>query len=96
VFDLLQNEEFYSKCRQIASILKPIKELTNILEAPNANLAECFIGLIKLATSINRIHSENQWKTLIINKFNSRFDEFINDKYILAYWLHPLYRGNNI
>ncbi|CAG8496436.1 2986_t:CDS:2 [Racocetra fulgida] len=43
VFDLLQNEEFFSKCCQIASILKLVKELTNILEARNASLAECFI-----------------------------------------------------
>ncbi|CAG8849879.1 8646_t:CDS:2, partial [Gigaspora margarita] len=91
IFNLLQNEEFYSKCRQIASILKPVKELTNILEASNANLAECFIGLIKLATNINRIDTTNQWKTLMINNFNHRFDDFINEIYILAYWLHPLY-----
>ncbi|CAG8800699.1 27365_t:CDS:2, partial [Gigaspora margarita] len=50
VFGLLQNEEFYSKCHQIASILKPVKELTNILEACNADLAGCFIGLTRLAT----------------------------------------------
>ncbi|CAG8738300.1 6672_t:CDS:2 [Gigaspora margarita] len=72
VFGLLQNEEFYSKCCQIASILKPVKELTNILEARNADLAECFIGLTRLATSINRIESRNQWRTLMINNFNRR------------------------
>ncbi|CAG8785867.1 14851_t:CDS:1, partial [Racocetra persica] len=60
VFGLLQNKEFFLKYRQIASILKPVKELTNILEARNANLAECFIGLTRLATSINRIKSGNQ------------------------------------
>ncbi|RHZ59082.1 hypothetical protein Glove_365g248 [Diversispora epigaea] len=67
VLSLLQDEEFYSRCYQIASILKPVKELTNILESRTANLADCFIGLIRL--------------------------EFINNIYILAYWLHPLYRG---
>ncbi|CAG8802204.1 7138_t:CDS:1, partial [Racocetra persica] len=82
MFDLLQNDEFYSKYRQIASILKPIKELTNILEAHNANLAEYFIGLTRLATSINRLESGNQWKTPMINNFNHRSEEFINDFYI--------------
>ncbi|CAG8640849.1 13124_t:CDS:2, partial [Gigaspora rosea] len=52
VYDLLQNEEFYSKCRQISLILKPIKNLTNILEARNANLAECFVGLVKLGARL--------------------------------------------
>ncbi|CAG8523073.1 8116_t:CDS:2 [Cetraspora pellucida] len=52
MFDLLQNEEFYSKCHQIASILKLVKELTNILEARNTDLAECFIGLTRLVTNM--------------------------------------------
>ncbi|RHZ49565.1 hypothetical protein Glove_519g97 [Diversispora epigaea] len=67
VLSLLQDEEFYSRCYQIASILKSVKKLTNILESRTANLVNCFIGLIRL--------------------------EFINNIYILAYWLHPLYRG---
>ncbi|CAG8812140.1 5672_t:CDS:2, partial [Gigaspora rosea] len=84
---------FYSKCRQISLILKPIKELTNILEARNTNLAECFVGLVKLGASINQVDSTNRWKSLIITNFNLRFEEFINNIYILAYWLHLLYRG---
>ncbi|RHZ58972.1 hypothetical protein Glove_366g36 [Diversispora epigaea] len=67
VFTLLQNEEFYSNCYQIASILKPVKELTNILEARNANLANCFIGLIKLSAKINQIQFGNPWKSIIIS-----------------------------
>ncbi|RHZ84790.1 hypothetical protein Glove_74g305 [Diversispora epigaea] len=93
VFTLLQNEEFYSNCYQIASILKPVKELTNILEARNANLADCFIGLIKLGAKINQIQFGNPWKSIIISNYNHRLGEFINNTYILAYWFHPLYRG---
>ena len=71
------------KCRQIFSILKPIKELTN--------LADCFIGLVKLAAAINQIDGMNPWKQEITAKFNRRFNEFTNYYYILSYWLHPLY-----
>ncbi|CAG8810965.1 12160_t:CDS:2, partial [Cetraspora pellucida] len=67
VFELLQNEEFYSKCCQIAFILKPIKELTNILEASNTNLAECFIGLIRLATEIAEESNDNIQQILTDN-----------------------------
>ncbi|CAG8675304.1 9658_t:CDS:2, partial [Cetraspora pellucida] len=45
VLNLLHNEEFYSKCRQIASILKSVKKLTNILKGQNANLAKCFVEI---------------------------------------------------
>ena len=81
------------KCRQVSSILKPIKELINILEAQFANLADCFIGLIKLAAAINRVDNANPWKSEIISNYNQRFAEFANDYYILSYWLHPLYHG---
>ena len=53
VFDLLEDEDFYIKCRQVSVILKPVKELTNCLEAKTANLADVFIGLVKLAANIN-------------------------------------------
>ncbi|CAG8777132.1 31710_t:CDS:2, partial [Gigaspora margarita] len=92
VFDLLEDEDFYIKCRQISIILKPVKELTNCLKARTANLADVFIGLVKLAASINRVENSNPWKKNIINNFNQRFDELVNPVTILAYWLHPLYR----
>ncbi|RHZ83214.1 hypothetical protein Glove_99g229 [Diversispora epigaea] len=78
VYTLLQNEEFYSNCYQIASILKPVKELTNVLEARDANLADCFIGLIKLGAKINQISFGNPWKSIIISNYNRRLGEFIN------------------
>lgn len=93
MFNLLQNEDFYIKCRQISVILKPVKELTNCLEARTANLADVFIGLVKLAASINRVENSNPWKNNIITDFNRRFDELVNSVTILTYWLHPLYRG---
>ncbi|RHZ65788.1 hypothetical protein Glove_311g51 [Diversispora epigaea] len=93
VLSLLQDEEFYSRCYQIASILKPVKELTNILKSRTANLADCFIGLIRLGVKINQIRSINLWKSIMISNYNRRLKEFINNIYILAYWLHPLYQG---
>ncbi|CAG8777851.1 24020_t:CDS:2, partial [Cetraspora pellucida] len=77
VFNLLQNKDFYIKCCQISVILKPVKELTNCLEARTANLADVFIGLVKLAASINQVENSNPWKNNIITDFNQRFDELI-------------------
>ncbi|CAG8700698.1 16070_t:CDS:2, partial [Gigaspora rosea] len=50
VYNLLLDEDFYIKYHQISVVLKPIKEL-NCLEARTANLADVFIGLVKLAAS---------------------------------------------
>ena len=93
MLNLIQSDKFYTKCWQIAFILKLIKELTNILEAWSANLADCFIGLIKLAAAINQVDNANPWKPKVILNYNQRFVEFANDYYILSYWLHLLYRG---
>ncbi|RHZ88984.1 hypothetical protein Glove_19g119 [Diversispora epigaea] len=92
VLSLLQDEEFYFKYYQIASILKLVKEMTNILESRTANLTDCFIGLVRLGAKINQIRNINLWKSIIISNYNCCLKEFINNIYILAYWLHPLYR----
>ena len=52
VYNLMQNEEFFTSCYQIRSIWASIKECINILEARSASLADCFIQMIKLAVSI--------------------------------------------
>ncbi|CAJ0766074.1 4255_t:CDS:2, partial [Entrophospora sp. SA101] len=62
-------------------------------EARSANLADCFIGLVKLAAAINQIDGMNPWKQEITVKFNRRFNEFTNYYYILSYWLHPYIIG---
>ncbi|RHZ65590.1 hypothetical protein Glove_314g43 [Diversispora epigaea] len=67
VLSLLQDEEFYSRYYQIASILKPVKELTNIFESRTANLADYFIGLIRLGAKINQIRSLGL-KQAVLNK----------------------------
>ncbi|CAG8669586.1 22859_t:CDS:2 [Cetraspora pellucida] len=54
------NDMFYTNCCQIASIIQPIKEAIHSLEARIANLANCFINIVKLAAAINRISKNNE------------------------------------
>jgi hypothetical protein len=89
----MEDESFFLTCRSIRSIWKPIKECINLLEANEATLSDCFIYLIKLAYAIHRLPSTNIFKSFTINLFNRRFEEFLHPLYILAYYLHPHYRG---
>ncbi|CAB5198560.1 unnamed protein product [Rhizophagus irregularis] len=93
---LMEDESFFSICRSVRSIWKPIKECINLLEANEATLSDCFIHLIKLANAIHRLPITNVFKSFSINIFNYRFEEFLHLLYILAYYLHPYYRGKGL
>ena len=66
------------------------------MEGSNVNLADCFIQLIKLAISITKIPNEQEligFKNHCIKVINDRWKSFDIQPYLLAYYLHPLYRG---
>jgi hypothetical protein len=66
------------------------------LEGASINLADCFIYLIKLVVNINKIPNERGligFKNHCIEKINDRWQSFDIQPYLLAYYLHPLYRG---
>ncbi|CAG8723620.1 14146_t:CDS:2, partial [Funneliformis mosseae] len=93
VYLLIQDDEFFMKCRHIRSIWAPIKECINIVEAKSASLADCFVQMIKLAIAIFRLPSSNPFKASAIQIFNTRYLEFQHPAYLLCYFLHPYYRG---
>jgi len=92
---IISRRNFFRDVEDLQSILKPIKKAVVILEHKNTTLVDCFICLIIMAASIKELpqigttnfHSQCQ----II--FNKRWQEFNFDLYLLAYFLHPKYRG---
>lgn len=79
---------------ELQSILKPIKEAIKYLEMKNATLADCFLQLIRLSYSIRLLPDTYvTFRQKCIEAFNKRWKQFDFRLYILAYLLHPLYRG---
>lgn len=81
-----------------SAVLLPLKTAVLNLEKTNVNLADCFIQLIKLAVSVNKIPNERGiigFKNHCIKVINNRWKSFEINPYLLAYYLHPLYRGKN-
>ena len=64
------------------------------MESKSADLADCFVQMIKLAVAIYRIPLTNPFKAHAIRVFNRRYLEFQNPAYQMAYFMHPYYRGN--
>ncbi|CAG8813896.1 31640_t:CDS:2 [Gigaspora margarita] len=65
------------------------------LESQDSTLADCFIHLIKLATTIYQMPQDQHvtFRRHCITSINRRLSEFNNDTYRLAYLLHLKFRG---
>jgi hypothetical protein len=79
---------------ELEKVLKPIKEAVKCLEMKSTTLADCFCQLIKLSFSIKNLpESTSIFRNQCIATFNKRWEQFDFNLYMLAYLLHPQYRG---
>ncbi|CAG8841102.1 31654_t:CDS:2, partial [Gigaspora margarita] len=62
IANLIANEDFFTMCRLVHSVWKPIKEAIYALETNEATLADCFVYLIKLAIAIIHLPEMNTFK----------------------------------
>ena len=79
----------------MAFVLNPIRETVLALEAQLASLADCFLGLAHLSAAIKKIpyYANISFYNHCVTKMNFYFDKFNDNKYILSFFLHLLYRG---
>lgn len=95
--EIITTRGFFEDVRQMIIILKPIKNTISILESKTTTLANCFIQLCRLAYIINNISISisicEDFRNYCIDQFNERWNEFEHPVFVLAYFLHPLYRG---
>jgi len=79
----------------LAKLLRPIKNAILMLEGNQTNLADVFIQMIRLAYSIKNFNSSNliAFQRHAVQAFNKRWEEFDISLYLLAYFLHPRFRG---
>jgi len=80
----------------LTSVLLPLKNTVTYLEGSDINLADCFLSLIRLAVKINMIPNDDvhlNFKNHCIKAVNDRWDSIDILPYMLAYFLHPSYRG---
>jgi hypothetical protein len=75
--------------------MKPIKEAILTLKSNKATLADCYFSLAYLGQSINKISEDDHmmFRQHAIKIFNERFTLYDFDEYLLAYYIHPGYKG---
>ena len=77
-------------------MLSPIKKAVKSVEFTSTTMADVFVELIKLAISIKEVPpliNNNQFKQKCYGIFNKRWKQFDTNIYMLAFFLHPQYRG---
>ncbi|RGB27936.1 hypothetical protein C1646_768447 [Rhizophagus diaphanus] len=92
VKNLLKNDEFFFMSQTISHIIDLIKDCILKLKARTAILADCYIQMLKLAATINRLPSSNTLKPAIIGIYNHHYQEFDHEAYLLSYYLILEYR----
>jgi len=92
---LLKKREFFEEVASLSQILLPINNTIKILESDNSTLADVFVQMVYLAYKLKNINISNMngLKRHSICAFNKRWNEFQVNPYLLAYFLHPGYRG---
>ncbi|CAG8828724.1 4630_t:CDS:2, partial [Gigaspora margarita] len=98
VFKIICDEDdiFYTSCKRISLIFKPIKKVINLLESHMASLADCFMGIVQIAIALKKILTSNNFRTLAITVFNFHYQQLDIFPYILTYFLHPNYRNQGL
>ena len=98
VKQILKLPYFFSDLKILVKILSPIRTAIMNLEAQSTTLADCFIQFVGLAAAIKKIPNLriNEFKNYCKQVFNKRWNDFNTDIYLLAYFLHPGYRGMHI
>jgi len=94
---IIQNRQFWFDVEQLKMVLNPAKNAVKALESNITTLADCFIELLKMAQAISAISFQNlNFKQKCIAIFNKRWNEFDINIYMLAFFLHPKYRGKSV
>ena len=94
ILTILRSRGFFHDMQHLSKVLLPIKNAILAVEATNSILADAYIYLIKIASSIQNLPTDEYkgFRNHCIRKFNHRFEEFNDPIYKLAFFLHPAFR----
>ncbi|CAB4486500.1 unnamed protein product [Rhizophagus irregularis] len=96
IVKIITSREFFHDVNVVLKVLELLKKTILSVEASNTTFADCFIALIRLASTIKKIPVERglvNFQNHIINSINKHWESFNVMPYILVYFLHPGYRA---
>ncbi|GES90541.1 ribonuclease H-like domain-containing protein [Rhizophagus clarus] len=91
---IIRSWNFFNDLKVLAFILKPLCDTILLLERSSANLSDCYLGMACIAASMKKLPRtfNQEFKNHCISMINKRLEEFDDDNYLLAFFLHPRFR----
>ncbi|CAB4401245.1 unnamed protein product [Rhizophagus irregularis] len=99
IVKIITSRGFFHDVNVVLKVLELLKKTILSVEASNTTFADCFIVLIRLASTIKKIPVERglvNFQNHVINSINKCWESFNVMPYILVYFLHPGYQGNGL
>ena len=98
---LIRDRQFWANAESLAKVLAPAKSAVKMVEARTTSMADVFLALIRMATAIKSLPCQDtqervEFRKQSIQFYNKRWKEFDVETYILAYFLHPKFRGKGM
>ncbi|CAG8794498.1 17448_t:CDS:2, partial [Cetraspora pellucida] len=98
---LTRDRQFWVNVEVLAKVLSPAKNAIKIVESKATTTADIFLFLVQMASAINTLSANDlsertEFRKQCIQFYNKRWKEFDIKFYILAYFLHPKYRGKGM
>ena len=80
---ILQKRGIFDDIQKLSEVLLPIKNAILSLERNNANLADCYINLIRVAATIKKMDQDDykDFRTYLIRIFNTRYSDLFLSLY---------------
>lgn len=102
--DLLTNDKikpiicswnFFNELKVLGFVLNPLCKAVLALERREADLSDCYLELARISLAIKKLphQSYSEFRNYCVEKINTRFNEFDDNDYLLAFFLNPLFRG---
>src|SRR4051812_25373823 len=92
---IIQGRNFFSDLEILAFILNLLRKAILSLESRSATLADYYLSLAQLGAVLKNLPRSFHcsFRNHCYDVMNKQFEEFNDDKYLLCFYLHPLFRG---
>jgi hypothetical protein len=99
--NIVNSRSFWSSVECLVNILEPAKNAVKCVEYVSTTMADVFLALIQMAAAIKALPTEEsedlkEFRRKCIQFYNNRWNQFDFELYLLAYFLHPKYRGKGL
>jgi hypothetical protein len=96
IVNIINNRFFFVDIDNLHKVMKPLAYAMSLIQSRSCTMADCYLILayLHLVTNEYAVSTDARMFGRYVSKVaNIRLNEFKNDLYLCAFYLHPKYRG---